>query len=160
MPGYCWWTGFFIANLSQIYPLPLKANNLEFTAIKSIFRVRSLSVTMNFICKTMVIIFSVYHSEVSFSQWGFILFGTGTELLILKCPRPAIVDVFLSDTLSKATCLFCFIKNSSWKLSPTQNKISFLLFATTAKNYYLKWHCLQQRSTMEHLNQNICINLA
>lgn len=40
----------FIANLSQFYLLPLKANNLEFTTMKSIFRVRSLSLSMNCTC--------------------------------------------------------------------------------------------------------------
>lgn len=55
---------FSIANLSQFYPLLLKANNLEFTAIKSIFRVRRLSLTMNF----------TYSGNQFFSVWfwGFI----------------------------------------------------------------------------------------
>lgn len=48
---------YFLANLSHFSPLPLKPNNLDFTTIKSIFRVRSLSLTMNFTCKTVAIIF-------------------------------------------------------------------------------------------------------
>lgn len=77
-----------------------------------------------------------------------------------QVPKASSCWRFLADTLSKSTCLFCFIKNSSWKLSLTQNKISFLLSATTAKSYYLKWHCLQQSSSMECLNQKIPVNLA
>lgn len=65
----------------------------EFTTTKSIFRVKSLSLNINFTCKSVVIIFSVYHSEVSFDQWGFILFHIGIELLTFKCPRSATVDM-------------------------------------------------------------------
>lgn len=104
----------------------------------SIFRVRSLSLIMNFTCKTVAMIFSVYDSEVSCGQWGLILFGTGTELLILECPRPTTVDVFLTDTLSKSTCLFCFIKNSSWKLSLDSEQNIFFAFCHHSQKWLFK----------------------